>query len=124
VPVIKVDKKSVRICGDFIKLTVNKASSLDKYPIPKIEDLFTKMAGGQKFTKLNLYQACQQVELEEEYPRYVVINTHRGQFEYTTRLPFGISSAPGIFQRIMESLLRNIPHVVAYLDDILITGLL
>ena len=47
VPVIKDDKKSVRICGDF-KLTVNKVSQLDKYPIPKICDLFTKMAGGKK----------------------------------------------------------------------------
>jgi len=56
VPVLKSDKKSVRICGDF-KLTVNKASQLDKYPIPRIEDLFAKMAGGQKYTKLDLYQS-------------------------------------------------------------------
>ena len=113
-------KGHVRLCGDF-KLTVNKASQLDKYPIPKIEDLFAKMAGGQKYTKLDLYQAYQQMELEEESRRYVVINTHRGLFEYT-RLPFGVSSAPGIFQRVMESILRGIPNVVVYLDDILITG--
>jgi len=64
VPVLKSDKKSVRICGDF-KLTVNKASQLDKYPIPRIEDLFAKMAGGQRYTKLDLYQAYQQVELRK-----------------------------------------------------------
>ena len=123
VPVLKSDKsdkKSVRICGDF-KLTVNKASQLDKNAIPRIEDLFAKMAGGQKYTKLDLYQAYQQVELEEESRKYVVINTHQGLFEYT-RLPFGVSSAPGIFQRVMESLLRGIINVVVYLDDILITG--
>ena len=120
IPVLKSDKKSVRICGDF-KLTVNKASQLDRYPIPKIEDLFAKMAGGQKYTKLDLYQAYQQMELEDESQRYVVINTHRGLFEYT-RLPFGVSSAPGIFQRVMEAILRGIPNVVVYLDDILITG--
>ena len=51
----------------------------------------------------------------------MVINTHRGLFRYT-RLPFGISSAPGIFQRVIESLLKGIDGVVAYMDDILITG--
>ena len=44
VPVVKPDK-SVRVCGDF-KLTVNKASQLDRYPIPKAEDLFATLAGG------------------------------------------------------------------------------
>ena len=44
VPVVKPDK-SVRVCGDF-KLTVNKASQLDSYPIPKAEDLFATLAGG------------------------------------------------------------------------------
>ena len=48
-------------------------------------------------------------------------NTLKGLFQYN-RLPFGISSAPGIFQRVMESILRGIPKVVVYLDDILITG--
>ena len=51
----------------------------------------------------------------------MVINTHKGLFRYN-RLPFGISSAPGIFQRVMENLLRGIPRVIVYIDDILITG--
>ena len=51
VPVLKSDKKTVRICGDFkLKLTVNRAAKLDWYPIPKIEDLFARVAGGQLFT--------------------------------------------------------------------------
>ena len=47
----------------------------------------------------------------------MVINTHKGLFRYN-RLPFGIASAPSIFQRVMESLVREIPGVVVYLDDI------
>ena len=120
VPVLKQDKKSLRLCGDF-KLTVNKASKLYKYPIPKIEYLFARLAGGKSFSKLDMAQAYQQLVLDEESREYVVINTHRGPYRYN-RLPFGLSSAPGIFQRVMESVLRGIPGVVVYLDDILITA--
>ena len=118
--VLKSDKKSLRICGDF-KMTVNLASKLDAYPIPKIEDLFARLSGGVCFSKLDLSQAYQQLELEEDSKQFVVINTHRGLFRYN-RLPFGISSALGIFQRTMESLLQDIPSVIAYIDDILISG--
>ena len=104
VPVLKSDKKTVRIFGDF-KLTVNRAAKLDWYPIPKIEDLFTRVAGGQLFTQLDMSQTYQQLLLCEDSKQYVVINTHRGLFRYN-RLPYGISSAPGIFQKTMESLLQ------------------
>ena len=60
VPVIKPDKKSVRICGDF-KQTVNPVAKLDKYPIPKVEDLFVQLTGGCTFTKIDLSQAYLQV---------------------------------------------------------------
>ena len=103
VPVMKADRKSVRICGGF-KQTVNKAPPIDKYPIPKIEDLFVKLAGGRMFTKLDMSQAYQQICLDEESQKFVVINTSKGLFRYN-RLSFGISSAPGIFQRVIENLL-------------------
>ena len=120
IPVLKCDKKSLQICGDF-KMTVNSASKLDAYPILRIEDLFARLSGGVCFSKLDLSQAYLQLELEEDSKQFVVINTHKGLFCYN-RLRFGISSAPGIFQRTMESLLQNIPLVVVYLDDILIAG--
>ena len=100
---------------------MNQVSKCDTYPIPHIEDLFARISGGQKFTTLDLDRAYQQLILDEESRKYVVINTHQGLFQYN-RLPFGVSSAPGIFQRTMETLLQAIPGVVVYLDDILITG--
>ncbi len=50
-----------------------------------------------------------------------MINTRKGLFRYT-RLPYGVSSAPGIFQRFIESVLQGIPKVTVYIDDILVTG--
>jgi hypothetical protein len=64
VPIVK-DDKSIRICGDY-KVTVNQAAKLDNYPIPKAEDLFATLSGGEKFTKLDMSQAYQQILLEDE----------------------------------------------------------
>ena len=86
---------------------------MDSYPIPRIDDLFTKLTGGKSFSKLDLSQAYLQVELDEELKKLAVINTHRGLFKYN-RLPFGLSSALGIFQHAME-LLHDSTTVAVYL---------
>ena len=104
-----------------ISVTINQASKLDQYPIPKVEDLFSQLLGGKTFTKLDMSQAYQQLLLDKDSQNFVVVNTHKGLFKYK-RLPFGVSSAPGIFQRVMDTILKDIPHVIVYLDDILITG--
>ena len=111
---------AIRICGDY-KGTINQAVKVDKYPIPNINDLFTKLTGGVMYTKLDLSHAYQQVVLDEESCKLTTINTSKGFFEYE-RLPYGVSSSPGIFQRIMEQLFQNIPMTVVYLDDVLVTG--
>ena len=87
-----------------------------------MEDLLATLGGGEKFTKLEMNQAYQQLQLDDESKRYTTINTHKGLFQYN-RLPYGISSAPGIFQRNMENLLQNIPYVIVLVDDILVSGL-
>lgn len=121
-PIVPVAKPSgaVTICGGY-KLTVNQVSKLDNYPIPKTEDLLATLGGGEKFTKLDMSQAYQQMTFDEESRKFTTINTHKGLFQYN-RLPFGISSAPGIFQRTRENLLQGIPHVIIRMDDIHISG--
>ena len=119
VPIVK-DDKSIRICGDY-KVTVNQAAKLDNYSIPKAEDLFATLSGGEKFTKLDMSQAYQQILLEDESKKYTTINTHKGLFQYN-RLPYGVSSSPGIFQRTMENVLQGIPFVVVRVGDILVSG--
>ena len=115
VPIVKEDK-SIRVCGDY-KATVNQAAKLDNYPIPKAEDLFATLNGGDKLSKLDMSQAYQQIPLEDQSKKFTTINTHKGLFQFN-RLPYGVSSSPGIFQRTMENLLQGIPFVVVRVDDI------
>ena len=105
-PIVAVPKPdgTVRICGDY-KVTINPVLQIDQYPVPKAEDLFSTLAGGQKFSKFDLSHAYQQMLLTKESRKYVTINTHKGLYQYN-RLPFGVASAPAIFQQTMEKILR------------------
>ena len=107
-PVLKPDG-TVRICGDF-KLTLNQYLDVPEYPMPTPEELFSKLNGGDKFTKLYLSNAYQQVVLDEESQPYVTITTHLGLYRYT-RLPLGIAAPPAIFQQIMDKLLESMRGV-------------
>ena len=121
-PIVPVPKKDgqFRICGDY-KVTINQALTVDQYPFHKAEDLFATLANGKHFTKLDLSQAYLQLALEEDSMKYVTINTHQALYQFT-RLPFGIASAPAIFQRLMDKILHGLPGVICYINDILITG--
>ena len=121
-PIVPVQKPNggIRICADF-KVSVNPQINRDRYPIPRIEDIFYKLQGGTVFTKIDLIDAYLQVELSENSKKFMVINTPYGLYEYQ-RLPFGISSAPGMFQRLMEQMTANIDFVAVFLDDIIISG--
>ena len=120
--IVTVPKRDgrIRVCGDYI-VTVNPVLDVDKYPLPRPEDIFATLAGGKRFTTLDLSHAYNQLILDDEFRKYVVVNTHCGLYRYT-RLPFGIASAPALFQRVMDQILQGIEKVTFYLDNILITG--
>ena len=118
-PIVAVPKKDgkLRLCGDY-KVTINPALHVDQYPLPKPEDLFATLAGGKRFTKLDLRQAYLQLRLDDKSSSYVTVNTHKGLYRYN-RL---VASAPAMFQKTMDEILQGIPRTICYIDDILVTG--
>lgn len=119
VPVLKKDG-TVRLCGDF-SMTLNKHLLVDEHPLPTIDELFYTVAGGDKFSKIDLKQAYLQMEVHPEDQEMLTLNTHRGLYK-CTRLLYGIASAPAIWQREIENILKDIPGVAVFLDDIKISG--
>ena len=119
VPVLKTDG-TIRLCGDY-KVTINQACKVDPYPLPRIEDIFAELRGGEEFTKIDLHKAYSQIPVDEEYQRYLIVNTHMGLFK-VKRLSFGVNAVVGCFQRIITNVLKGLKGVIAYIDDILVTG--
>lgn len=114
------DVNKIRLCGDY-KTTVNPNLIIDDHPLPTIDELFVPMSGGKLFTKLDLNRAYLQLEIDPLCREALTLNTHKGLYQ-PTRLMFGVASAPAIWQRFIEMVLKDIPGVSVYLDDILITG--
>lgn len=83
-PVVAVVKKNgqVRLCGDY-KVTINPVMKVDQYPLPRIQDIFASLAGGKKFSKIDLTQAYNQMEVDEATRELMTINTQKGLYQYT-----------------------------------------
>lgn len=119
-PIVVVPKSdgNIRLCVDC-KVTINKVINTEHYPLPNISDIFANLSGYRYYAKIDLSGAYMQVRVSEDSRKYLIINTHKGLFEYL-RLPFGISSAASTFQRIMDEILMDLEGIECYLDDILI----
>ena len=121
-PMVIVPKPDgcVRICSDY-KVSINKVVEDTPYPLPTADDIFSTLAGGQAFTKIDLSNTFNQLKVDESSSQYLTINTTKGRFQ-PTRLPYGIKTAPLMFQNVMDQVLHGIPGVCCYIDDILITA--
>ena len=121
-PIVTPVKKdgSVRVCGDF-KVTINSQLEVDEYPLPSIADISASVSGGTLFSVLDLRHAYLQMEVKEHSRPFLTINTIRGLYQYQ-RLPYGVASAPAIWQRVMDQILQGLPGVFCYLDDVIVTG--
>jgi hypothetical protein len=119
VPVMKPNGE-VRICADY-KVTVNRQIQDEHYPIPKIEDIFANMSGGNIFCTLDLKNAYLHLLMDEASADIQTLSTHKGQFR-VNRLMFGVKVAPGIWQRIMDKVLSGLEGTQCFFDDIIIQG--
>lgn len=121
-PIVVVPKPdgTVRVCGDY-KVTVNPNLNVDTYPIPTPEEVFHKVSGGTKFSKIDVRCAFQSLELDIESQDYVTLNTPKGLFKYK-RLPYGIASSPAIWQRFIDQVLSGLDGTCAFIDDVIVTG--
>lgn len=113
-------KGDIRLCGDY-RSTVNEATESDSYPMPTANEVFATIAGGRFFTTLDLERAYTQVVVDEDTSKLLTLNTCKGLYT-VHRLTFVVKACPGIFQRLMSSLLAGIVGVAVLIDDIIVCG--
>lgn len=118
VPILKNGK--LRVCVDY-KSTINSHLKDIKCVLPNIEDLFAALCGGVYFSKLDLRNAYNQIEVDSESRLLLAWSTHKGVYA-CNRMSFGAKTACAIFQSTMSKLLQGCPGVIVFFDDILVTG--
>ena len=120
-PTIFVKKKDTteRLCVDY--RGVNAKTIRNKYPLPRINDLFDQLAGAKVFSKLDLRSGYHQIKIRKEDIPKTAFTTRYGLYEYTV-MSFGLTNAPATFSRLMNSVFMEYldKFVVVYLDDILV----
>ena len=118
---VVVPKKSgdVRICVDLKAL--NESVLREVHPIPKVDDTIAQLAGATLFSKLDANSGFWQIPLAKESHPLTTFITPYGRYHFN-KLPFGISSAPELFQKRMNKILAGLDRVVCQMDDVLIVG--
>jgi hypothetical protein len=120
-PMLFVRKKdgSLRMCIDYRLL--NKITIKNKYPLPRVDELLSRVAGAKYYTKLDLQSGYHQLRMDEEDLEKTAFRTRYGSYEFLV-LPFGLTNAPSTFMNMMTDILS--PHLdtscVSFLDDALI----
>ena len=120
-PLVVVPKKNggIRPCIDYRK--INNILKDDRWPIPRIDDIFAKLAGTKYYTTLDARNGFFQIPMAVKDRHKTAFCTHNGLFQFNC-LPFGLKIGPSVFQRMISKVLKGIEgdFAISYLDDILI----
>ncbi|GFX29775.1 hypothetical protein TNCV_4749041 [Trichonephila clavipes] len=121
-PIVMVKKKdgSSKMCIDYRKL--NQKLVNDKFPLPLIEDVLDTLQEVKVYSTLDLRNGFFHVDVDEDCRKYTSFIVPDGQFEFN-KVPFGLSTSPGVFQRYVSSIFRDLTRkgiVISCLDDLVI----
>ena len=118
-PIIVVPKPDGGKCLVIDYRALNKVTRKFTWPMPKVEDIFSKLNGATYFTTLGLCTWYHHIPLDKSSIPKMAFNLPFGKFEYV-KVPFGLAQAPAYFQELMTGILQDFPFAIAYLDDIII----